>query len=29
MKQELRLQLRYPHVRDGLSPQGALFSAAS
>jgi nucleoside-diphosphate-sugar epimerase len=29
MKQELRLRLRYPHVRDGLSPQGALFSAAS
>jgi len=29
MKRELRLQLRYPHVRDGLSPQGALFSAAS
>ncbi len=29
MKKELRLQLRYPHVRDGLSPQGALFSAAS
>jgi nucleoside-diphosphate-sugar epimerase len=28
MKQELRLQLRYPHVRDGLSPQGALFSGA-
>ena len=25
MKKELRLQLRYPHVRDGLSPQGALF----
>ncbi|WP_299511892.1 SDR family oxidoreductase [uncultured Limnohabitans sp.] len=28
MKQELRLKLRYPHVRDGLSPQGALFSGA-
>jgi nucleoside-diphosphate-sugar epimerase len=28
MKQELRLQLRYPHVREGLSPQGALFSGA-
>ncbi|PUE11429.1 NAD(P)-dependent oxidoreductase [Limnohabitans sp. T6-5] len=26
MKQELRLKLLYPHVRDGLSPQGALFS---
>ena len=26
MKQELRLKLRYPHVRDGLSPQGALFA---
>jgi nucleoside-diphosphate-sugar epimerase len=25
MKKELRLQLRYPHVRDGLSPQAALF----
>ncbi len=25
MKKELKLQLRYPHVRDGLSPQGALF----
>ena len=24
MKQELRLQLHYPHVRDGLSPQGQL-----
>ena len=24
MKQELRLKLRYPHVRDGLSPQGQL-----
>jgi nucleoside-diphosphate-sugar epimerase len=24
MKKELRLQLRYPHVRDGLSPQGQL-----
>ena len=29
MKQELRLKLHYPHVRDGLSPQGALFSGAS
>jgi nucleoside-diphosphate-sugar epimerase len=28
MKRELRLQLRYPHVRDGLSPQGALFAGA-
>ena len=28
MKQELRLKLHYPHVRDGLSPQGALFSGA-
>jgi nucleoside-diphosphate-sugar epimerase len=27
MKQELRLKLRYPHVRDGLSPQGALFAS--
>ncbi len=26
MKQELRLKLRYPHVRDGLSPQAALFA---
>jgi nucleoside-diphosphate-sugar epimerase len=26
MKQELKLKLRYPHVRDGLSPQGALFA---
>jgi nucleoside-diphosphate-sugar epimerase len=26
MKQELRLKLHYTHVRDGLSPQGALFS---
>jgi nucleoside-diphosphate-sugar epimerase len=25
MKQELRLKLRYPHVREGLSPQSALF----
>jgi len=25
MKHELRLKLSYPHVRDGLSPQGALF----
>jgi nucleoside-diphosphate-sugar epimerase len=25
MKQELKLKLRYPHVRDGLSLQGALF----
>ena len=25
MKKELRLQLRYPHVRNGLSPQAALF----
>ena len=24
MKQELRIKLRYPHVRDGLSPQGQL-----
>ncbi len=24
MKQELRLKLRFPHVRDGLSPQGQL-----
>ena len=29
MKQELRLELRYPHVRDGLSPQGALFPGAA
>jgi nucleoside-diphosphate-sugar epimerase len=29
MKQELRIKLLYPHVRDGLSPQGTLFSAAS
>ena len=29
MKRELRLKLHYPHVRDGLSPQGALFSGAS
>jgi nucleoside-diphosphate-sugar epimerase len=26
MKQELKIRLHYPHVRDGLSPQGALFS---
>ena len=26
MKKELKIQLRYPHVRDGLSPQGALFA---
>jgi nucleoside-diphosphate-sugar epimerase len=26
MKEELRIKLHYPHVRDGLSPQGALFS---
>ena len=25
--QELRLKLRYPHVRDGFSPQAALFGA--
>ena len=29
MKQELKIRLHYPHVRDGLSPQGALFSAAT
>jgi nucleoside-diphosphate-sugar epimerase len=29
MKKELKVCLHYPHVRDGLSPQGALFSAAS
>ena len=28
MKTELKVRLRYPHVRDGLSPQGALFSGA-
>jgi nucleoside-diphosphate-sugar epimerase len=28
MKKELKVRLRYPHVRDGLSPQGALFSRA-
>jgi nucleoside-diphosphate-sugar epimerase len=28
MKRELRIKLRYPHVRDGLSLQGALFSGA-
>ena len=28
MKKELKIQLRYPHVRDGLSPQGALFARA-
>lgn len=28
MKQELKLRLHYPHVRDGLSPQGALFAGA-
>ncbi len=27
MKKELRLQLQVPHVRQGLSPQGALFRA--
>jgi hypothetical protein len=26
MKRELNIQLRYPHVRDGLSPQSALFA---
>jgi nucleoside-diphosphate-sugar epimerase len=26
MKKELKVCLHYPHVRDGLSPQGALFS---
>jgi len=26
MKKELKIRLHYPHVRDGLSPQGALFS---
>jgi len=26
MKRELKIGLHYPHVRDGLSPQGALFS---
>jgi hypothetical protein len=26
MKKELGLNLRYPHVRDGLSLQGALFA---
>ena len=25
MKRELKIRLHYPHVRDGLSPQGALF----
>ena len=28
MKQELKVRLHYPHVRDGLSPQGVLFSGA-
>lgn len=28
MKKELKVRLHYPHVRDGLSPQGALFSGA-
>jgi nucleoside-diphosphate-sugar epimerase len=28
MKTELKVRLHYPHVRDGLSPQGALFSGA-
>jgi nucleoside-diphosphate-sugar epimerase len=28
MKRELKIGLHYPHVRDGLSPQGALFSGA-
>jgi nucleoside-diphosphate-sugar epimerase len=28
MKRELNIQLRYPHVRDGLSPQSALFAEA-
>lgn len=28
MKRELRLRLRYPHVREGLSPQSALFAGA-
>jgi len=28
MKRELKIRLHYPHVRDGLSPQGALFSGA-
>jgi nucleoside-diphosphate-sugar epimerase len=27
LKTELKVRLRYPHVRDGLSPQGALFSS--
>lgn len=26
MKRELKIRLHYPHVRDGLSPQGALFA---
>lgn len=29
MKKELKVRLHYPHVRDGLSPQGALFSGAA
>jgi nucleoside-diphosphate-sugar epimerase len=29
MKHELKVRLHYPHVSDGLSPQGVLFSAAS
>ena len=28
MKKELKVRLHYPHVRDGLSPQGVLFSGA-
>ena len=28
MKKELKVRLHYPHVRDGLSPPGALFSGA-
>lgn len=28
MKKELKVRLHYPHARDGLSPQGALFSGA-
>ena len=28
MKKELKIRLHYPPVRDGLSPQGALFSVA-
>ena len=28
MKRELNIQLHYPHVRDGLSPQSALFAEA-